>query len=86
MSRRGYSVKQAKEDAVRNYYGGVSPSRPTSTSPSFSQIVPEEEFSLSGVTITFNSGMTISVKRVTPGGIIQMLHDYERREGDPCIL
>jgi hypothetical protein len=56
MSRRGYSVKQAKEDAVRNYYGGVSPSRPTSTSPSFSQIVPvmlsEEEFSLSGVTIT----------------------------------
>ena len=90
MSRRGYSVKQPKEDAVRNYYGGVSPSRPTSTSPSFSQIVPvmlsEEEFSLSGVTITFNSGMTISVKRVTPGGIIQMLHDYERREGDPCIL
>ncbi len=90
MSRRGYSVKQAKEDAVRNYYGGVSPSRPTSTSPSFSQIVPvmlsEEEFSLSGVTITFNSGMTISFKRVTPGGIIQMLHDYERREGDPCIL
>ena len=77
MSRRGYSVKQAKEDAVRNYYGGVSPSRPTST---------EEEFSLSGVTITFNSGMTISFKRVTPGGIIQMLHDYERREGDPCIL
>lgn len=58
MSRRGYSVKQAKEDAVRNYYGGVSPSRPTSTSPSFSQIVPvmlsEEEFSLSGITITFN--------------------------------
>ena len=90
MSRRGYSVKQAKEDAVRNYYGGVSLSRPTSTSPSFSQIVPvmlsEEEFSLSGVTITFNSGMTISFKRVTPGGIIQMLHNYERREGDPCIL
>ena len=90
MSRRGYSVKQAKEDAVRNYYGSVAPSRPTSSPPSFSQIVPvmlsEEEFSLSGVTITFNSGMTISFKRVTPGGIIQMLHDYERREGDPCIL
>jgi hypothetical protein len=49
-------------------------------------MLSEEEFSLSGVTITFNSGMTISVKRVTPGGIIQMLHDYERREGDPCIL
>lgn len=90
MSRRGYSVKQAKADAVRNYYVGVDPSRPPTSSPSFTQIVPvmlsEEEFSLSGVTITFNSGTTISVKRATPGGIIKMLHDYERREGEPCIL
>ena len=90
MSRRGYSVKQARKDVVRDYYNGVAHSRTTTSSPSFTQIVPsmlsEEEFSLSGVTITFNSGMTISVKRVTPGGIIQMLHDYERREGDPCIL
>lgn len=90
MSRRGYSVKQAKADAVRNYYVGVDPSRPSTSSPSFTQIVPvmlsEEEFSLSGVTITFNSGTTISVKRATPGGIIKMLHDYERREGEPCIL
>ena len=90
MSRRGYSFKQARKDVVRDYYNGVAHSRTTTSSPSFTQIVPimlsEEEFSLSGVTITFNSGMTISVKRVTPGGIIQMLHDYERREGDPCIL
>ena len=58
MSRRGYSVKQAKADVVRDYYGGVEPSRPTTSSPSFTQIVPimlsEEEFSLSGITITFN--------------------------------
>ena len=27
MSRRGYSVKQAKADVVRDYYGGVEPSR-----------------------------------------------------------
>ena len=46
----------------------------------------EEEFSLSGITITFNSGTTISVKRTTPGGVIKMLRDYERKEGDPCIL
>ena len=70
MSRRGYSVKQAKADVVRDYYGGVEPSQPTTSSPSFTQIAPamlsEEEFSLSGVTITFNSGMTIFVtKRVT---------------------
>lgn len=90
MSRRGYSVKQAKADVVRDYYGGVEPSRPTTSSPSFTQIAPvmlsEEEFSLSGITITFNSGTTISVKRATPGGIIKMLRDYERKEGDPCIL
>ncbi|CDM00676.1 conserved hypothetical protein [Bacteroides xylanisolvens SD CC 2a] len=46
----------------------------------------EEEFSLAGITITFNSGTTISVKRATPGGVIKMLLDYERKEGDPCIL
>jgi hypothetical protein len=90
MSRRGYSVKQVKADAVCDYYGGVEPSRPTTFSPSFTQIAPamlsEEEFSLSGITITFNSGTTISVKRTTPGGIIKMLRDYERKEGDPCIL
>lgn len=90
MSRRGYSVKQVKADAVCDYYGGVEPSRPTTFSPSFTQIAPamlsEEEFSLSGITITFNSGTTISVKRTTPGGVIKMLRDYERKEGDPCIL
>ena len=59
----GYSVKQVKADAVCDYYGGVEPSRPTTFSPSFTQIAPamlsEEEFSLSGITITFNSGTTI---------------------------
>ena len=58
--------------------------------PSFTQIAPamlsEEEFSLAGITITFNSGTTISFKRATPSGVIKMLRDYERKEGDPCIL
>ena len=90
MTRRGYSVKQAKEDVARDYYDGIAPLQPPTSSPSFTQIVPtmlpEEEFSLAGVTITFNSGTTISVKRATPGGVIRMLRDYERKEGDPCIL
>ena len=55
MSRRGYSVKQAKADVVRDYYGGVAPSQPTTSFPSFTQIAPamlsEEEFSLTGITI-----------------------------------
>lgn len=90
MFRRGYSVKQAREDVVRDCYGGVEPSRQPSPSPSFTQIapamLPEEEFGLAGITITFNSGTTISVKRATPGGVIKMLRDYERKEGDLCIL
>lgn len=90
MFRHGYSVKQAKADVLRDCYGGVVPFQPPSSSPSFTQIapamLPEEEFSLSGITITFNSGTTISVKRATPGGIIKMLRDYERKEGDLCIL
>ena len=72
MFRRGYSVKQAKADVLRDYYGGVVPFQPSPSSPSFTQIAPamfpEEEFSLSGITITFNSGTTLSVKRATPGG------------------
>lgn len=40
MSRRGYSVKQAKADVVRDYYGGVAPSQPTTSFPSFTQIAP----------------------------------------------
>ena len=75
---------------TKDYYGGVEPSQLTTSSPSFTQIAPamlsEEEFSLAGITITFNSGTTISVKRATPGGVIKMLRDYERKEGDPCIL
>ena len=90
MSRHGYSVKQAREDVVRDYYGGVEPSRPTTSSPSFTQIAPamssEEEFSLAGITITFNSGSTVSIKRATLGGVIKMLRDYKRKEGDLCIL
>ena len=86
----GYSVKQAKADVVRDYYGGVAPSQPTTSFPSFTQIAPamlsEEEFSLAGITITFNSGTTISFKRATPSGVIKMLRDYERKKGDPCIL
>ena len=55
MSRRGYSFKQARKDVVRDYYNGVAHSRTTTSSPSFTQIVPimlsEEEFSLSEITI-----------------------------------
>ena len=64
MSRRDYSVKQAKADVVRDYYGSVEPSQPITSSPSFTQIAPamflEEEFNLAGITITFNSGTAIS--------------------------
>ena len=71
-----------------DYYGGVEPSQPTTSSPSFTQISPamlsEEEFSLAGITITFNSGTTISVKRATPGGVIKMLRDYERKDALQC--
>lgn len=85
MSRRGYSVKQAKADVVRDYYGGVEPSRPTTSSPSFTQIAPvmlsEEEFSLSGITITFNSGTTISVKRATPGVLLKCYAITKERRG-----
>lgn len=89
MSRRGYSVSRAREDAARDYYGGVAPSRMTAFPPGFTQVVPallpEEEFSLAGVTVTFNSGTTVSIKRCTPGGVIRMLRDYERKEGVPCM-
>ncbi len=84
MSRRGYSVKQARKDVVRDYYNGVAHSRTTTSSPSFTQIVPvmlsEEEFSLSGITITLknllpppvcsnNSCFHLCNREHTPAGI-----------------
>ena len=90
MSRRGYSVAQARKDVVRDYYGCVEPPQSTTSPSAFSQIVPamlpQEDFCLAGITITFNSGTTISVKRATPEGVIRLLQDYERKEGEACIL
>ena len=90
LSRREYSVAQARKDVVRNYWGGVEPIQSATSSSAFSQIVsamlPKEDFSLTGITITFNRGTTISVKRAPPDGLIRLLQDYERKEGEACIL
>ena len=84
MSRRGYSVKQAKADVVRDYYGGVEPSRPTTSLSFVPQIAPvmlsEEEFSLSGSNSSLTAERPFRSNGPLPG-VLKMLCDYERKEG-----
>ena len=49
-------------------------------------MLSKEEFSFFGVTITFNSGTTISVKWATLGGIIKMLQrpGCKKKRGTVC--
>ena len=44
-------------------------------------MLSEEEFSLSGITITFNSGTTISVKRALPGVLLKCYAITKERRG-----
>ena len=85
MSRRGYSVKQAKADVVRDYYGGVEPSRPTTSSPSFTQIAPvmlsEEEFSLSGIQSPLTAERPFRSNGPLPGVLLKCYAITKERRG-----
>ena len=41
---------------------------------------------LAGVCVTFSSGTTICVRQGDAASIIRLVHLYERKEGESCIL
>ena len=90
LSRRGYSVSQLKLEILNSHYGGslVNTKLPPCNHlvPVVPSSVPREEVSLFGVSISFSSGTTVTVKQGTPGGILELIRSYERKEGESCTL
>ena len=82
-SRHGYSVSRCK----------ASLSQKTSVpSSSFVRIDPKVQpvqhrvSVLAGVSVTFSSGTTISIKQGDADSIVRLVNLYERKDGESCIL
>ena len=82
-SRHGYSVSRCK----------ASLSQKTSApSSSFVRIDPKVQpvqhkvSVLAGVSVTFSSGTTISIKQGDADSIVRLVNLYERKDGESCIL
>ena len=93
VGRQGYKVSELKEEIAKECYGGETPLRKSFImSSGFRAIVPSgqlsvrEPVSLLGVSITFNSGTTITIKQGTATGVVQLIQAYEGKEGNSCIL
>ena len=84
MSRHCLSVFATKEK--------VSQELTKETSSTFAVLVPKDnpsdnnELSLSGISITFNSGTTINIKQGDAESIIRLISLYERKDGTLCTL
>lgn len=93
VGRQGYKVSELKDEIAKEFYGGETPLRKSGImSSGFRAIVPSGELSvrepvpLLGVSITFNSGTTITIKQGTATGVVQLIQAYEGKEGNSCIL
>lgn len=97
-SRHGHSVLKVKKELDTSTHQSSSATTPLSNeclsqrsnTPSFSRVVPieepEESLSLLGISVTFNSGTIVTIKQGTPSGVIKLIHAYERKDGDLCML
>lgn len=91
MSRRGYTVAKLKSEILKEYYHGrIEEAVSGKSTPRLLQItpgfIPQAAPSLFGISITFNSGTTISIKEGTSEGVLNLICKYEGKEGEPCIL
>lgn len=86
LSRHNYSVTKAKVSALKcrnekqTAFARLVPKEPKSPLPL------NNESSLLGISITFNSGTTINIKQGGADSIIRLISLYERKDGDSCIL
>lgn len=83
--RNGHSAAKEKASHSNKESENIS-------SSAFSVIVPNNNTSvhtdspLLGVSITFNSGITININQTDAGSIIRLVSMYERKDGGSCIL
>lgn len=84
LSRHDLSVSALK-DEIRSECMGQNPNLP-GLAPLVSHELPKEDFSVKGISVTFHSGTVLTVREGTPEGIIRLIREYERKEGDICSL
>lgn len=84
LSRHNLSVSTLKEE-VRSECMGQHSVLP-GLAPLVSRDIPKEDFSVKGICVTFHSGTVLTVREGTPEGIIRLIREYERKEGDACSL
>lgn len=84
LNRQGYSVSRIREEIRRECESHSV--CPPGLVPLVSREVPVREFSVKGVTVTFHSGTVLTVREGTPEGIVRLIREYERKEGEVCSL
>ncbi len=84
LSRHNLSVSTLKEEIRPEcmVHNSVLPS----IAPMVPRDIPKEEFNVRGISVTFHSGTILTVREGTPEGIIRLIREYERKEGDICSL
>ena len=84
LSRHNLSVSTLKEEILSECM--VQNSGLPGLAPLVSRDIPKEDFSVKGISVTFHSGTVLTVREGTPEGIIRLIREYERKEGDVCSL
>lgn len=84
LSRHNLSVSTLKEEIRPECM--VHNSVLSGFAPMVPHDIPKEEFNVRGISVTFHSGTILTVREGTPEGIIRLIREYERKEGDICSL
>lgn len=84
LTRHELSVSTLK-DEIRSECMGHNPNLPP-MAPLVCHDIPKEEFSVKGINVTFHSGTVLTIREGTPEGVIRLIQEYERKEGETCSL
>ena len=84
LMRHELSVSALK-DEIRSECMGQNTNLPT-MAPLVCRDIPKEEFSVKGISVTFHSGTVMTIREGTPEGVIRLIQEYERKEGEVCSL
>lgn len=86
LSRVGYSVLVEKAAHRSMKIDDTSLSAFAVLVPNDNPPIAHNKSSLTGISITFNSGTTINIKQADADSIIRLISMYERKDGEICTL
>lgn len=84
LMRHDLSVSFLK-DEIRSECMVRNPDLPA-MAPLACRDIPKEAFSVKGISVTFHSGTVMTIREGTPEGIVRLIQEYERKEGEACSL